>query len=137
MRHVYIQDELTPSSFDLRRDALRQLNGRWITKVDVTFCDHQMIDVTVPAGFKTDLASIPTLLQPLMGGKRLYDLAGLIHDVAYARGYDKDVADALFKMVARSQDVGRARAKLGMYGVRLFGWPAYLRHVRRRRREAK
>jgi hypothetical protein len=88
----------------------------------------------IPKGFDHDWSSIPTLLKPVMGDDRLYDIAGIVHDWLYRIGIERRVADQVWLHVARSGErhVGPIRGWLGYAGLRLGGWAAY-RRIRKQR----
>ena len=82
--------------------------------------------VTVPAGFITDLASVPRLpLTYLLAGGTAH-VAAVIHDWLYAsKPVDRRTADAVFLEVMQVTGVPAWRAWL-MYGaVRVAGWRAW------------
>ena len=85
--------------------------------------------VTVPMGFDTDFSSIPSLLMPVLGDYRKFDVAGVIHDFAYRVGVPRRKADRMWRIIARSGDeqVGKVRGFLGWAGLRVGGWWAYRR----------
>jgi len=92
------------------------------------------IIVIIPKGFDHDWSSIPTLLKPVMGDDRLYDIAGIVHDWLYRIGVQRRIADQIWRHVARSGErhVGPIRGWLGFAGLRLGGWVAY-RQIRKQR----
>ena len=109
---------------------------RWIVRAPIDWDDpdHNWT-VTVPAGFVTDLASVPRGLWPLMPPSGRYAPAAIVHDYLYqhqrvgdvviSRGY----ADSVLRRA--SGDLGVPwRIRWPMYlGVRSFGW-AIWRHYR-------
>ena len=82
--------------------------------------------ISVPEGFKFDIASIPRVLWPLIGPMELGLPAPLAHDFFYRfRDVSRRVADRLFRQVMRAEGVGWCRRWLGWLAVRVFGWFAY------------
>jgi hypothetical protein len=83
----------------------------------------------VPAGFTTDLASVPRIpLAFLLTGGTSSE-AAVVHDYAYARAIvPRDVADQVFKEAAVVSGEPAWRATLMWAGVRLGGWMAWNDH---------
>lgn len=87
----------------------------------------------VPAGFETDLTSVPTVVQSLLPKVGDYDAAAVLHDAAYAHRLEtadgqriytvKPVADALYHEAVRACGTGRTRAALMYAAVTLWGTP--------------
>lgn len=80
----------------------------------------------LPAGFKTDGASIPRFLWRLCGTPlevpRLY--AALVHDWLYSGGditASREDADKLFRDIQIALGVSRFKAYVEYYALRLFG----------------
>ena len=93
----------------------------------VTTAPIQVLGYTVPAGFVTDLASIPLAMQ----GERLapdgpWWRAAVLHDWLYVtQAVTRAEADRLF-LAALREDAIRVRARLPMFlMVRVFGGNAY------------
>lgn len=79
----------------------------------------------VPAGFRTDGASLPRLLWPVLGSPFSPELidAAIVHDYAYRYGVpDRRMADLHFRAMLRGAGVGRFRAWCFWAGVRIGGW---------------
>jgi hypothetical protein len=77
--------------------------------------------VTVPAGFETDLASVPRILWSFIAPWEA-DEAAIIHDWLYhRRRLDRRVADSIFRQALVLCGIGRIHAALMWLGVRLFG----------------
>lgn len=119
---------LTP----LRMETLAPM--RWLLLDDLAFLSARYRGVfVVPAGFQTDLASIPRPLWGLVPKVGAHDRAAVLHDAAYAhallteRGRPvraiKRVADALFDEAMRADGVPRVRRVLMAAAVRQFGDP--------------
>ena len=91
--------------------------------------EHEDKSFTVPAGFQTDLASIPRAFRsfiPQVGG---YNLAAIIHDYCYRdpsmRWMDKEEADMLFRIGMEQAGVGRFRRTVIYRAVSWFGGASY------------
>lgn len=85
--------------------------------------------ITVPAGFRYDGASLPSaiLIRLLMGPKERYEVAGCVHDWLYRVQAPRGPSDEVFRIVAcsGSKHVGPKRARAGWLAVRAGGWVAY------------
>lgn len=87
----------------------------------------------VPAGFMSDLASVPRALWTVIPKVDRYDAAAVLHDAGYEGRMEtlsgqrihttKAVADALFREACLALGVGRARAALMYAAVRVWGDP--------------
>ena len=80
--------------------------------------------LTIPAGFITDGASIPRLLWPLFSPTGKHMRAAVLHDYLYAQGASKltrKAADQAFYDAMRASGVTPIRAKLMYWAVRVFG----------------
>lgn len=85
--------------------------------------------IVVPAGFVTDLASIPRALYlttPQIGN---YDAPAVVHDFLYAQQITtRAEADGIFRQAMSDAGVGRyTRTKMWL-AVRLFGGSIWERH---------
>lgn len=112
---------LTP--LDLR-DADDKDDGQWIVAAPLVYqSDVAGMTFTVPAGFKTDLASVPRI--PIV-----YELAGdtsskaaVVHDFLYtSKIVARSMADAILREASAVTCVPAWRRSLMYYGVRAFGW---------------
>jgi hypothetical protein len=83
----------------------------------------------VPAGFVTDLASVPRLpLAFLLTGDTAHE-AAVVHDFIYSRApVPRDMADKVFKEAALVSGVPAWCANLMYLGIRLGGWAAWNDH---------
>lgn len=83
-------------------------------------------DLTVPAGFKSDGASVPRIFWRIVfppGDSRALR-AAIIHDYIYRThpaGWTKEAADELFYDLLIEDGIGEFSASLAYWGVRLFG----------------
>ena len=88
------------------------------------------IFITVPAGFRTDLASTPffswSLGFPRWGR---YSKAAVLHDHCYSLNlHNRKWADGLFYEAMLVSGTGLWKAKVMYLAVRLFGWIAWNKH---------
>lgn len=81
------------------------------------------IRITVPAGFVTDLATVPRVLWPLMAPSGQHQLAAIVHDYLYqcVGAVSRFLADAIFRDLMSHLDVPLWRRVLAYYAVRAFG----------------
>ncbi len=90
--------------------------------------------ITVPEGFKFDLASVPRFIWGLISPFDLSIVAPLVHDFLYfhkgdppagavdpPRTYTRKASDVLFKRIMKQEGVWRWRWQLAYAAVRLFG----------------
>lgn len=91
----------------------------------IYLCDDYTA-ITVPAGFVTDLASIPRLLHPLIPVNGRHRAAAIVHDYLYAsQTTSRAEADAIFLEAMASCGV-RWSQRWAMYAaVRIGGWLAW------------
>lgn len=85
--------------------------------------------IKVPAGFKTDLASIPRPLWAILPKSGKYDKAAVVHDYLYAvNGVTREEADQVLREAMEALGVGRVTRWLIYRAVRLggrFPWKRY------------
>jgi len=102
-------------------------DGKWILEKALVYqSDVAHETFIVPAGFVTDLASVPRI--PLV-----YDLFGatsneaaVVHDYLYStRHVPRDVADAVLKEASQATGVPSWRRWPMWLGVRMFGGSHY------------
>lgn len=81
------------------------------------------VSVTVPAGFITDLASIPRLTRPVLDRNGASRRAAVLHDWLYClKKGTRKAADDLFLEAMKADGVGFATRWLMYTGVRTGGW---------------
>jgi len=85
-------------------------------------------DIVVPAGFRTDFASIPRPLQGFLDAVNDVAPAALVHDFLYTCGMfeRREYADRVFLDALRANGVGWIRARTLWAGVRLGGGSHYV-----------
>lgn len=87
----------------------------------VFFCDP-FIDVKVPAGFKTDFASIPRILWRVLPPWDKHKRAAVIHDFLYQTGAtSRWMADSLFYEAMKTLNVPVWKRVVMWLGVRVGG----------------
>jgi len=84
------------------------------------------IRLSVPAGFRTDLASVPRFLLWLVDPLGKHQRAAVFHDSAYAFQYTtRFEADAIFRSILEADGVTWLRVWGLYYAVRIFGGEAW------------
>ena len=83
--------------------------------------------ITVPKGFRTDLASVPRILWCLIPPFGRYSQAAVIHDYLYHfQEGTKKVADEIFYELMLRYGTYKWKAKIMYLAVRLFGGGAWI-----------
>lgn len=111
---------LSPCVLEIAGD---QDDGKWILMAPLIYqSDVAARTVTVPAGFQTDLASVPRLpLVYLLAGD-CARMAAVVHDFLYASHLvDRKMADAVLREASAVTGVPWWRRNLMWAGVRLGG----------------
>ena len=88
---------------------------------------RSLIRVQVPAGFRTDFASIPRFFWRVFNPAGCWRRAALIHDYLYsvAANCPRFLADAIFRHVMEQDGVGKVARWLIYCAVRLFASSGY------------
>ncbi len=101
-------------------------NGRAMFRLesDLVFCQEYStfgLEITVPAGFVTDFASVPRFLWFIFPPMGTYNPATVLHDyLCKMEGYPRFMADAIFREAMRELGVPWWR-RVAMYlGVRAY-----------------
>lgn len=77
-------------------------------------------ELTIPAGFITDLATVPRLFWNIISPSGRHDLAVIVHDYLLENGWNRKQADKELLYFLRQSKVRKLKACL-MYGsVRLY-----------------
>lgn len=120
------------STLDLR---WRQQHDRWAVLTDIVWeVDHLGSGerVIVPAGFLTDLASVPRGLWPIVAPFGDHGQAAVLHDWLYhqcdQRG--RKWADRQFLEAMAALGVGLVKRRVMWSAVRAFGWRRWLQACR-------
>jgi hypothetical protein len=94
-------------------------DGHWVVDKDFEyFVPGLGIQVVVPAGFVTDLASIPPPLNLFFTKNRSYEFAAIIHDYLYwKQEMCKGDADRIFEMAMLNFGMSRKEAKFMYWAV--------------------
>lgn len=107
---------------------------RWRVRQDWV-CDAGICRLTVPAGWETDLASVPPLMRHYINSFAFGIAGPLLHDFLYEHGGDppdgtcrpwrhftRPEVDAMFLQLMRAERVPRSRRHFAYRVVRLLGW---------------
>jgi hypothetical protein len=99
-------------------------DGLWILSEPLSYYSdiaHQVI--VVPAGFHTDLASVPRLpIIFLLCGDSTRE-ASVIHDYLYTTHiFSRKISDSILKEASEVTDISLWRRNLMWFGVRIGGW---------------
>ena len=123
-----------PMSFFSRlktEDTGRTIKGRHVVRLlaDFTYTHRSSfsIDVTVPAGFETDYASIPWWARLVFSPTGDHRFAAVVHDWLCSKEAecDRAVGDAIFRQAMIDLDVPRWRIGWIYSAVRAWGWLKY------------
>ncbi|CAN7403176.1 DUF1353 domain-containing protein [Acidovorax sp. LjRoot129] len=112
------------TALDLRRveDVSRDGRGTWVLLAPLGFECSSIGAGSVPAGFVTDLASVPRLPVAFFLAGGLAHAAAVLHDWLYTtHQVDRATADALFEEAAIACGVSPWRAWVMWLGVRAGG----------------
>jgi len=91
--------------------------------------------IEAPAGFRTDLASIPRLVRSLIPQNGRHRKAAVIHDFLYryagVNGWSRKDADAVFKEGMAVDGVPGYRRAIMWSAVRSWGWITWNKSLRK------
>lgn len=96
---------------------------KWVLYTDLVYNDPEFGLIAIPAGFKTDFASVPRipLIFEMCGD--MGQAAALVHDFLYTEGHTtRAQTDKIFLNILLTTGVGKVRAYAMYAGVRSFGW---------------
>jgi hypothetical protein len=122
----------TTMPFDSDTITVRRFDADTWTVVDPLVYRGRRDTFTVPAGFRTDFATVPRVVVWLIPRFGRYTLAAVLHDWLVTEGLRTGAvssrdADGLFRRVMREQGVPPARRWLMWTGVRLGALASPLR----------
>jgi len=113
---------LYPLRLERIEDVSRDGRGTWLLLDVVVFLSADHGRIVVPAGFVTDLASVPRLPITYFLAGGLAHAAAVVHDYLYTtHELTRAQADAVFREAAQACGVGAWRAWVMWLGVRLGG----------------
>ncbi len=104
-------------------------DNEWIVARELRCVPNAGEQITVPAGQRTDLASIrPRILWGLMPPAGLWARASVLHDFLYrTRFFRRAKCDRLFLEAMIDDGVSRRTARIFFQTVRAFGKSSYKR----------
>ena len=96
--------------------------GQFLTLNSFAF-ESPLLSYIVPAGFRTDLASIPAMLRPFFSRTGSNRKPAVAHDHMYTvRFQTREVCDKIFRDMLIVQGVSEEEANIFYSAVRLGGW---------------
>lgn len=107
---------------------LMTVKGGWEVVQDFTYTSEMLNkDITVPAGYFTDLASVPRLMRwlvPVANAKNRK--AAVVHDYLCTHGVglvkNQKQADQVFREALGASGLGKIKSGAMYYPVRTFQW---------------
>lgn len=100
-------------------DSANGGSGRWQLIEPLTYYGDKFAHVVVPAGFETDLASVPRFAYYGLFGNTAHK-AAVVHDWLLAEGERREDADAEFLAAMRASGVPVWRRWVMYAAVRMF-----------------
>lgn len=111
-------------------DVARLPDGRWVLRQALVYWSARAGKIVVPAGFRTDFASVPRLpLVYLLAGDTAH-AAAVVHDWLYQEQFlSRRLADAVLYEASGCSVPAEPRWRRWIIwsGVRAFGWVAWKR----------
>lgn len=111
--------------------------GEWCCKpvrvrtIELVWYKDAVTYIEIPAGFKSDLASVPRVLWSVLASPWDLALPALFHDLLYAQQIVKRrVADQTLLSMMEDRGVPWPIRWTVYLGVRLGGWVAWRKHAR-------
>ena len=102
-------------------------SGQWVLEHKLTYVTESGEVIEVPAGFVTDLASIPRMLHWMIPVNGRHRSAAIVHDYLYTiRDRSSAEADAIFLEAMKESGVRWTQRQAMYLGVRMGGWVAYI-----------
>lgn len=96
--------------------------GRWVLLAPLVW-DEGTTGITVPAGFVTDLASVPRPFRNILNINGRSRRAAVLHDFVYTeQTLTRADCDALFRRALIAEGVSIAGRWIYWSGVRVGGW---------------
>lgn len=110
---------------NLKVELINNEGKRWKVLEDLEY-EYNGIKIVVPAGYKTDFASVPRIhgIFELVGN--MGHAAATVHDYLYSTGMlSRKDSDKVLLQALRATEVGKPRSMIMYAGVRAFGWLFY------------
>lgn len=101
--------------------------GEWGMVLRMRYRDEERdLVITVPAGFITDLASIPRPAKAIFDPNGRTRKPAVLHDWLYrAKPFSRSEADLIFLEAMKAEKVGWFERWVFWVGVRIGGWVAW------------
>lgn len=118
---------IRPQNSRVRVEQVAIVNGvTWyelLEPISIHFTtDEQGFDIEVPAGFRTDFASVPRWLWAIFPPTGEWSAVSVLHDWLYRRTTcSRFLADAIFREGMAAVGVPAWRRVAAYYAVRVFG----------------
>lgn len=101
-------------------------SGEWLLAHKLTYVTEAGEVIEVPAGFETDLASIPRAFHWLIPVNGKHRAAAIIHDYLYTiKDRSRSAADAIFLEAMKESGVRWTQRQAMYLAVRVGGWMAW------------
>ncbi len=110
-------------------ELLLQASGPdfWIVQAPLQWWEDDGQSITVPIGFRTDLASIPRLFRnlPFLDPNGVSRRPAVLHDYLYSKQITRMSADYKLFKALRAEGASYMTAWTFWAAVRAFGWASY------------
>ena len=104
-------------------------DGEWTLYQEFNYYDNEGVNYKVPAGFKTDFASVPRILWSIFPPYGRYGKASVLHDYFYrTNSVSKEKADIEFRNAMNILHVQKWKINILYKAVSWFGASAYNKH---------
>lgn len=114
---------MSETGFDVPLDLRAHAPGEWVVLAAMRYVPRDGRMITVPAGFVTDLASIPALLRSVYNVNDASRQPAVLHDWLYcSQQTSRAEADSLFLEALDRAGVGWLKRRSMWLGVRAGGW---------------
>ena len=95
-------------------------------RIKIEVAGEPAINITIPAGFEHDFASIPDGVPKWVADKQDARYAAIVHDYLYHHGIrSKEFADLVFLQIMKQTGVPKWRRQAMYLAVKMFGKGAY------------
>ena len=140
---------ITTTIKPLKKMTLDNVKGEteWIVREDYI---DTLTGIKIPAGFKTDLSSVPSIFWPSIPAYGLGTVAPVVHDYmyrnagktfsmyhndgspwGYERAFTKKQADKYFRIHMRHEGIGHIKRFLAYNAVKFFAGCVWKRHLKK------
>lgn len=117
----------------MKRALVRWSRNSWVLGEDFSI---EELNIVIPKGFKTDLASMPRIFWWIVPPFGDYNEAAIVHDYLYKNNiYSQQVCDKIFLDIMKMYGVNILTRWVLYTGVRLFGFITYKQYAHRTRKK--